>query len=189
MYGAFIVKQEPTSLASTYIGIKKEKEGLARKESARDAINIDRHHRDGIKNENEVFRRPSRIVEEKSELEEALNIEIEVEKDDSKKLEWYSKKAKEESAYAKEEAPNIEIEVKKDNPKACEWYLKKKDPAGLNNEQIRIDHQWLNDIKPTTEGTNENKEFEAPNRNCHKIVNIKEDKNEIRVKKDKCKAL
>ncbi|CAG8613749.1 10106_t:CDS:2, partial [Cetraspora pellucida] len=69
-----------------------------------------------------------------------------------------------EPANAKEEVPNIGIEVEKDDPKALGWYSKKENPAGLNNEQIRMDYQRLTDIRPTAEGTNENKESEAPNR-------------------------
>ncbi|CAG8772596.1 18066_t:CDS:1, partial [Cetraspora pellucida] len=112
----------------------------------------------------------------------ATNTGIEVEKDDPKGLEWYSEKAEEgnsdgllilddpkEPADTKEGATNTGIEVEKDDPKALGRYLKKEDPAGLNNEQIRMDYQRLTDIGPTTEGANENKESEAPNHNCRKI--------------------
>ncbi|CAG8466275.1 15104_t:CDS:2 [Cetraspora pellucida] len=106
-----------------------------------------------------------------------LNIGIVVEKNDPKELEWYLEKAKEDKSDGgliqddpkehvdpNEETLNIGIKVKKDNSNSSEWYSKKteeEDPAGLNNEQIRMDYQKHTDIKPMAEGTNKNKNVET----------------------------
>ncbi|CAG8739844.1 3100_t:CDS:2, partial [Cetraspora pellucida] len=118
---------------------------------------------------------------------DATNTGIEVEKDDPKELDWYSRKAEKdnsdgwliqdnskEPAYAKEEAPNIGIEVEKDNSnkqtsdRSCHEKesgaeknvlislqkpadLKIEDPAGLNNEPIKMDHQRPADIELAVE--------------------------------------
>ncbi|CAG8513233.1 7349_t:CDS:2, partial [Cetraspora pellucida] len=108
--------------------------------------------------------------------EDGTKIEKDGIENDLKELEWYSEKAKEGNSYrllilddrkypitAKEEVLNIGIEVEKD--------------------------QMLTNIEPMAEGTNENEKSETPNHNCHKIVNIEEDKNGIEVEKEKCKAL
>ncbi|CAG8481437.1 14648_t:CDS:2 [Cetraspora pellucida] len=105
------------------------------------------------------------------------------------------------------ETLNIGIEVEKDDPKGLEWYLEKaeEDPAGLNNEPIKMDHQRPADIEHAVEESKPDfyQEFEdtedekkvnndGVNDNDNTIFDYngtKIKKDGIEVEKDKRKAL